>query len=108
MSIKPIDMQVNVGQMHEVAKGSQVRSDAIVEQQHVLDRESSEKSNSINSKLEENKKAERTVIKREERKERRRGEVMGRRKEKEKEGQRQDQPVISHDERMGRIIDIKK
>jgi hypothetical protein len=37
MSIKPIDMQTNIGQMHEVARNAQVKTEAIVEQQHVLD-----------------------------------------------------------------------
>jgi len=44
MSIKPIDMQTNIAQMHEVARNAQVKSEAVVEQQHVLDKESLERS----------------------------------------------------------------
>jgi hypothetical protein len=106
MSIKPIDMQVNVAQMHEVAKSSQVRTEAIVDQQHVLDKESVDKGNLIASKLEENKKAERTVILREEKKGRHRGEQPG--EHKEGDQNKRDEEHEARDERMGRIIDVKK
>lgn len=68
MSIKPIDMQTNIAQMHEVARNAQVKTEAIVEQQHVLDKESLEKSRLTNARLEENKKAEKNAIMREEKK----------------------------------------
>lgn len=107
MSIKPIDLQVNVAQMHEVAKGAQVRTDAVAEQQHVLDKESLGKSRQANTTVEENKKTEHAVIMREEKRDRRRG---GEKENKEssagageKEGEQG--PV---DEKMGRFIDIKK
>lgn len=108
MSIKPIDLQVNVAQMHEVAKGTQVRTDAIAEQQHGLDKESLEKSRLADKTVEENKKAERTIIMHEEKHGRRRG---GEKNEQEpgagdkREGSEESGPV---DERMGRFIDIKK
>jgi len=51
MSIKPIDMQTNIAQMHEVARNAQVKTEAIVEQQHVLDKESLEKSRLTNARL---------------------------------------------------------
>jgi len=102
MSIKPIDMQTNVGQMHEVARGSQVRTDAILEQQHMLDKESNDKSRLVNSKLEENKKAEKTIIMKEN-KRKFKGE-----KHKDKGEGKEGEPGKMTDDRMGRIIDVKK
>lgn len=104
MSIKPIDMQTNVGQMHEVARNSQVRTDAILEQQHVLDKESNEKSRLINSKLEENKKAEKTIIMNED-KRRFKGEKH---KGKDKGEEKEEESKRMIDDKMGRIIDVKK
>jgi hypothetical protein len=107
MSIKPIDLQTSIGQMHEVAKGEQGRSAALVEQQHVLEKESNEKSNLVNSRLEENKKAEKTVIMKEE--ERGRGRRPFREKEKnDSSGRKTDEEEALKDDRMGLIIDIRK
>ena len=38
MSIKPIDLQTNMGQIHEISKGEKMRTDGLVEQQHLLER----------------------------------------------------------------------
>ena len=62
MTIKPIDLQINIAQMHEVAKGEQIRTEGIAEQQHLRDKESDEKSKLIQSRLDESKKAEKTVV----------------------------------------------
>ncbi len=107
MSIKPIDLQSNIAQMHEVAKGEQVRTEGVVEQQHVLEKESNEKSRLVQSKIDENKKAERTIIMREEgkSKERMHGE---RERGKGKKEESKDKSEKITDNTMGRIIDIKK
>ena len=62
MAVKPIDLQTNISQMIEVGKNEHARSASLVEQQHHLDKESTDKSNLVNSKLEETKKAEKTAI----------------------------------------------
>jgi hypothetical protein len=107
MPIKPIDLQSNIAQMHEVAKGEQVRTEGVVEQQHVLEKESNEKSRLVQSKVDENKKAERTIIMREEGKSKER---MLREKEREKreKKEREDKAGTVTDNTMGRIIDVKK
>jgi hypothetical protein len=105
MSIKPIDMQTNIAQMHEVARNAQVKTEAIVEQQHVLDKESLEKSRLTNARLEENKKAEKNAIMREEKRRFRGGAHGGR----EGEGAEKDEEnPPPQDEKIGRIIDVKK
>ncbi|TAL39463.1 MAG: hypothetical protein EPN93_01495 [Spirochaetes bacterium] len=107
MSIKPIDMQSNVGQMHEVARTTHVRAEALVEQQHVLDKESVDKGNLVNSRLEENKKAEKGIIMREERNQKR-GEGHGDRGEGKGHGSPDEKAPPLEDEKLGRIVDIKK
>jgi len=106
MSIKPIDLQTNMAQMLEVGKGEQARTGAIAEQQHVMEKESDEKSKQINSKLDESKKAEKTVIMDQESKqEKGRGRYMhGRKGEKEKK----DEARPGTDDRMGKYIDVLK
>ncbi|HSV97186.1 MAG TPA: hypothetical protein VLM75_09650 [Spirochaetota bacterium] len=105
MSIKPIDMQTNIAQMHEVARNAQAKTEAVVEQQHLLDKESIEKSRLAKARLEENKKAEKNTIMREEKRHSRGGSKEGRGEEDtQKEEERAPQP----DEKIGRIIDVKK
>jgi hypothetical protein len=108
MAIKPIDMQVNVAQMHEVAKTAQVRSEATVEQQHVLDKESIRKANLVASRLEENKKAERAITMREEKKEHSRGHLPAEGGGPEERRKKQEERGEIQDDKIGRIIDIKK
>ena len=104
MSIKPIDMQVNVSQMHEVAKNEQSRSTAAAELQQALDSESGKKSREVPTKVEENKKAENAIITNEERE--RGGKGSGRKRGK---GARGKEPGnAAKDERMGLFIDILK
>ncbi len=102
MSIKPIDLQVNISHMHEVAKNEQSKSSAIAETQHVLVKESNEKSREVQSKLNENKKAERTIILREE-KGRQKGGLL---KNKEKKKKRDEKTIPA--DNVGMFIDIKK
>lgn len=103
MPIKPIDLQTNIAQMIEVARGEHARNAAVVEQQHILSKESQEKTNIQKEKVEENKKAERTVILNEE-KQFKKGKQF-------KEGEKKDkpeQPEVLEDTKIGRIIDVKK
>lgn len=106
MSVKPIDLQTNMSQITEVGKNEQARNEAIVQQQHVLGNESDERSRLVNSRLEESKKGEGSVIRDKEEKER----MMKRREKKErrKEEQKPPQKKPYRDEKLGRIIDVFK
>jgi hypothetical protein len=105
MSIKPIDMQTNIAQMHEVARNAQVKTEAVVEQQHILDKESLEKSRLTRTRLEENKKAEKNAIMREEKRRSRGGSHEG---HGEGGHQNAEEGSPPSDEKIGRIIDVKK
>jgi len=63
MTIKPIDIQTNIGQMTEAGKNEHTRQSALVTQQNLLDMEANEKSIAKNSRLDESEKGERTSIK---------------------------------------------
>jgi hypothetical protein len=66
MTIKPIDLQTNIAHMHEIAKGEHGRGAAFIQGQHSLEKSAEEDARRIRNKLEENKHAEKTSIKREE------------------------------------------
>jgi hypothetical protein len=108
MAIRPIDMQANMSQVTEIGKDQQARSDAIVQQQHVLEKESGEKSRLVNTKLDETKKGESAVIRDQQKKEgKKHGGGPG--EEQEAAGERKRRSKgRSVDERMGNIIDILK
>jgi len=106
MAIRPIDMQTNMSQVTEVGKDAQARMDAVVGQQHGLEKESGEKARLANTKLDELKKGESTTIHDQQKKgeKKRQGapeEEAGGDKKKLRAGR-------SKDSRMGNIIDILK
>lgn len=106
MAIRPIDLQTNMSQVTEVGKDAQARSDAIVQQQHVLEKESGEKARLVNTKLDETKKGESAVIRDQQKKEEKKREQPG---EQEAGGTgRRGRRSRSRDDRMGNIIDILK
>ena len=107
MPVKPIDLQTNIAQMFEIAKGEDGKSTAIMAGRHVLEMESSEKSRLVNTKLYENKKLEKISIKREEER-KKRGKSRGRSDETEVEIKKKDKSGIFKDDKIGVIIDIKK
>ena len=101
-------MQTNMSQVTEVGKDQQARSDAVVQQQHVLEKESGEKSRLVNTKLDETKKGESAVIRDQQKKE---GKQHGGGAGEEQEdagGRKRRSKGRSVDERMGNIIDILK
>lgn len=106
MAIRPIDLQSNISQVSEVGKDAQARTDAIVQQQHILEKESGEKARLVNTKMEEAKKGESTVIKDQQKKEEKKGEYA--RPEQEGEEKKKSRKLRSKDDRMGNIIDILK
>ncbi len=105
MSIKPIDLQTNIGQLPEVGRSEQARLGNLIEQQHLLDRQAAEKSNLVNSRLEQTEKAEKTSIMDEEKKKSAGGREQG---EKGKEKKETPEKERLKDERMGKIIDVLK
>ena len=105
MPIKPIDLQTNIGQLPEVGKSEHARQGIIAEQQHLLDKQAAEKSNLVNTKLEQAEKGEKTSIRDEEKKK------SGREKGKETgEHEKKEEPERERlkDDRIGKIIDVLK
>ncbi|PKL35512.1 MAG: hypothetical protein CVV44_22185 [Spirochaetae bacterium HGW-Spirochaetae-1] len=109
MSIKPIDLQTNIGQMHEVGRGEHARSGAGVEQQLILDKEAAQKSALKNTRLDESNKGEKTEVRDTLANDKENKEEQAR-KEKEKNDQHGDgtTKTRSKDDRMGKIIDVLK
>ncbi len=106
MTIKPIDLQTNINQMVEVGKIEHTRLNALIDQQQMLDKHAADKSNLVNSRLDESEKAEKTSI-RDEDKKKDRHSMAG---HGEGEGKK-DEPRPRDrmkDEKMGHIIDIFK
>ncbi|MCP4133267.1 MAG: hypothetical protein GY754_20025 [bacterium] len=108
MSIRPLDLQTNMSQISEVGKGEQAKTGALAEQQHLLDEESDEKSKLVNSKLDEAKKGEGTAIKEEKKNERKKKGAKDRSRDDEDKNEEKEKRQLSHDDRMGRFIDVLK
>lgn len=103
MTVKPIDMQVNINQMTEVARNEHVRSVAAAEAQHVIEKESKDRGKEVPSRLEENKKAEKTMIKKDDF-----GRGRQRGKRERGKGEHGAKTEVIEDETIGRLIDVKK
>jgi hypothetical protein len=107
MAVRPIDLQTSISQIHEVGRGEQARSEAIVGQQHVLEKESGEKSRLVNTTMDETKKSGNATIQDQQKKENKK---QGRGKEAQAReesaaGKKKDKRA---DDRMGHIIDVLK
>lgn len=106
MPIKPIDLQTNINQMSEVGRSEHTRQTALTEQQLLMDKQAADKSNLVNSRLDESEKAEKTSIRDEDKKHDKHppsGHGEG--------GETKDKPKPRDrmkDEKMGNIIDILK
>jgi len=109
MSIKPIDIQTNIGQMTEVGKSEQTRQGALITQQNLLDMEAKEKSIAKNNRLDESEKGERTSIKDEDRRDAN-YRFMNRDNEKDKDEKDKKEKARERmrDDRIGNNIDIFK
>jgi hypothetical protein len=105
MTVKPIDIQTNMAQMLEVGKGEHAKQGAVAEQQHLLHKESKDKSNLVGNKLDELKEGEKTSIRDEDKKGDRKGQGGGGEKQ---EKTREQQSEKIKDERMGNLIDVFK
>lgn len=108
MSLKPIDMQTNINQMHEVARKEHAQQDAVHLGIHKLDQEANEKSELKNSRLDEMNKASEMTNRLDDR------EGGGGRRGKKKKGERPETPPLKRgvemveDANLGRHIDVKK
>ncbi len=105
MSIKPIDIQTNIGQIHEVSRTELAKQGALAEQQNILDKEAADKSNLKKSRLDETEKGEKTSIRDEDKKKDSRGKNE---REKKSENEAERKKELLHDERMGNLIDVFK
>ena len=106
MPIKPIDLQTNISQMTEVSRTEHARHASLTEQQLVMDRQAADKSNLVNTRLDETEKAEKTSIRDEDKKKERQSTTAHGEGDKKK-----DEPHPRDrmkDEKMGNIIDILK
>ncbi len=110
MAIKPIDMQTNISQMHEVGRGEHVKAAAVAEQQQQLDKLAGEKSRLVNEKLDETKKGDGSPIRAHEQKDERGKKNPPRKgilKKDDKDASGQPVERVS-DGRSGKIIDVLK
>ena len=108
MSIKPIDLQVNVGQSYEVAKSEHSHSAALTEQVHHLTKESGDKSKIADSRLDESHESERATNRLDDRPDR-----GGKRQMKRPAAAKKEKPktkIVEFVENgnLGNIIDIRK
>ncbi|MGL4368114.1 MAG: hypothetical protein ACRCUT_00345 [Spirochaetota bacterium] len=111
MTIKPIDLQTNMGQVHEIAREQHAQMGALAEQMHHLDKEANDKSRKADTLLEETRKAEHTSIRLDDHKEeeqtlpRKKGKRFLPKKAKAEKGK-----VVEFVENgnLGNIIDIRK
>lgn len=109
MSLKPIDLQTNIGQMHEVAKNQQAKNESIVQQQYLRDNEATEKSNKADSRVEENKKGENDGIRRKgNQSEKKKNSDHHKRNDKNENKKEPTHVQYVDNSSLGRLIDIKK
>ena len=106
MTIKPIDLQTNIGQMSEVGKHEHARQGALAAQQQILDKEANEKSILKNARLDESEKGEKTSIKDEHKQNERHSSGHGSEQEQKKQEKKSSEKM--KDDKMGKIIDIFK
>lgn len=106
MPIKPIDLQTNMTQMSEVGRNEHSRQTSLTDQQLVMDKQAADKSNLVNTRLDESEKAEKTSIRDEDKKHDKHSAAgHGEGGEKKENPQPRDR---MKDEKMGKIIDILK
>ena len=105
--ITPIDLQVNMSQVHEIGRAEKARSTAVGTQQNFLDDEASRSANLKKERLEEPQKAEHTSV----------NDSLSDEKEKEKrkefsrerdEAPRKRSSNVLYDDKLGREIDVFK
>ncbi len=106
MSLKPIDLQTNISQMHEVGRHEHSRNTSVILQQQALDEESTKKTREFKDRLDEAKKAEKTEVRDSLADDREREKARREKERKEREASEESEKM--KDDRLGRIIDILK
>ncbi len=104
MALTPIDLQVNIGQVHEVGRGEGAKQGALVGQQNALDEEAANETNLKKSKLDESGKGDKTSI----RNERRNQDGKRKKNNGDDHDEPEQQAQQNKDKRMGQIIDVFK
>lgn len=111
MTIKPIDIQTNIGQMHEVARQSHAQNESLVAQMHHLDKEAKDKGVNADSRLEETDKTENAANRLDSESEgssRRYQRGHGKHGEPQEEEETPKKIEVVKDQNLGRFIDVKK
>ena len=108
MTIKPIDLQTSIGQIHEVARHQHAQNEALAQQMHHLDKEALDKANVVDSHLDESRESQHATNRLDEH-----SSGSGKRKQKGKDGssspgEKKRGVEFVEDESLGRIIDVKK
>lgn len=106
MSIKPIDLQTNIGQMTEISRHEHARLGSLLAQQHLLDNEAQNKSILKNTRLDEAEKGEKTSIKDEDKKRERQSLEHDADKESGRSDNKKNEKM--KDDKVGSIIDVFK
>ncbi len=106
MSVKPIDIQVNMGHMFDVGKSEHARNASLIEQQHFLDDEADKLSKLKKDRLKEPDKAEETDV-HEDASKKGSNEFHGDHSQR-KDGEDDHERTLSKDDKMGNIIDVLK
>ncbi len=104
MPISPIDLQTSISQVFEIGRNEHAKSELLVAQQHLLEKESTDKSKNKNTVLEEAKKNEKTEIRHEEHNERN----LHHQHDHEHNSEEKKKDSRAIDEKMGKFIDVFK
>ena len=109
MTIRPLDLQTNFSQMHEVGRAEQARNTSILAQQTLMDDQATKQMNLRKERLDESEKSDQTnfrdVLSANEEK----GKKDRNKQDDEKNNQNQDdenKPKYSSDQRFGRFLDV--
>lgn len=106
MSIKPIDLQINVAQTPEVGRHEHARQGSLAAQQQILDKEANDKSVLKNTRLDESEKGEKTSIKDEHKQNEKHGSGHGSSHGENRQEHKSSEKM--KDDKMGKIIDTFK
>ena len=106
MAVTPIDLQTNMAQMTEVGRAEHARAESIAELQHLIKKESGEKSNLLKAKLDELKKEDKLIGV-----DKHKGKNSKHKERDQKENEKnkaEENDLVLKDNRMGKFIDVLK
>jgi hypothetical protein len=108
MTIKPIDIQTNIGQMHEVARTQQALNESLAAQMQHLDKEAMDKAQTADSRLDESKESQHLTNRLDEHKDGSGRRHRGKREPGKKGSESTNHVQVVEDQSLGRFIDVKK